>query len=99
MFDGKRYATKGITETIPEYLQNLLWYMIEIMDVPQKDHLQLFKLKEINDNGKVRQKITHIQEQPAYRKEHIITVKGAVNAKVYVIDDGDHSTMLLPEEY
>lgn len=99
MFDGKRYVTKGVSETIPTYLQNILWYIIETVDVQEKDCLQVFKLEEINDNGKTKQKITHVQEQPAYRMEHIITVKEAINAKIYVIEDGDHSTMLLPEEY
>lgn len=99
MFDGKRYVTKGVSETIPAYLQNILWYIIETMDVPNVDYLQVFKLEEINDNGKSKQKITHSQERPEYSKEYIITTNEAISSKVYVIDDGDHSTMLLAEEY
>ena len=44
-FAGKHYVTKGVTETIPVYLQNNLWYIFEIMDVSEKDCLQVFKLE------------------------------------------------------
>ena len=49
------------------------------------------------DNGK--QKIVHEQEIPEFRQEYILPADTPINAKVYVIDDGDHSTMLLAEEY
>ncbi|MGN0604624.1 MAG: DUF960 family protein [Oscillospiraceae bacterium] len=37
--------------------------------------------------------------QPQYRKEYQFCTETNVTAKVYVIDDGDHCTMLLAEEY
>ena len=41
-----------------------------------------------------------LSEQPEYRMEYLLpTISNPVTAKVYVIDDGDHSTMLLAEEY
>lgn len=99
MFDGKPYITQGVAHNIPEYLQNLLWYIIEIMDVPQKDHLQVFELQEVIIEGKIKQRILHTQECPPYRKEHHIPVQKAVSAKVFAIDDSDHFTLLLAEEY
>ena len=98
MFDGKRYTTNGVIDKIPSYLQNVLWYMVEILPEP-KDYFQVFELEEFNYINKVKQKITHIQENPEYKKEHIIPVYSAVKCKVYIIDDGDHSTMLMAEEY
>ena len=43
--------------------------------------------------------IVHEQEQQPYRYELDVPCDDAVNAKVFVIDDLTHSTMLLAEEY
>ena len=43
--------------------------------------------------------ITHSQEQPPYSYEMDMPCEDAVNAKIFVIDDQTHSTMLLAEEY
>jgi Staphylococcal protein of unknown function (DUF960) len=99
MFKGKRYLTKGVQEEIPQYLQNLIWYMIEIMQVPQKDYLQVFELDCITKDERIKQQIVHSQEQPSYRTEEIITCQKAIRAKIYVIDESDHCTMLLANEY
>ncbi len=50
-----------------------------------------------SENGE--QKIIHEQEQPDYRKEYIVSADCSIDAKIFVIDAGDHSTMLLAEEY
>ncbi len=95
MFDNKRFLTCGVQAEISAELQQLMWMLIDTLPV-EKDHLQVFKL--VPDNGK--QKIIHSQEQPEYRKEFVFESAGyIVSAKVYIIDDGDHSTMLLAEEY
>ena len=72
-----------------------LWQCIDAMP-PPKDYLQVFRLS-VSDKG--TQRIVHEQEEPEYRKEYDIQVDTPINAKVYVIDDGDHCTMLLAEEY
>ena len=41
----------------------------------------------------------HEQEQPTYRYELDVPCDDAVDAKVFIIDDLTHSTMLLAEEY
>jgi len=50
-----------------------------------------------SENGK--QKITHTQEVPEYKKEYIFNTGTVITAKIFVIDDKTHSTMLLAEEY
>ena len=90
----KRYITKGAQSEIPIELQIFMWNCIDSMPEP-KDYLQVFRLSL--SEGK--QKIVHEQEQPEYKKEYTLNDETPVTAKVYVIDDGDHSTMLLAEEY
>ncbi len=95
MFKNSHYATRGINAEIPLALQLILWKMIDDMEVARKDYLQVFTLS--TENG--AQKIIHEQEQPDYRKEYVFSGDCSANAKIFVIDDGDHSTMLLAEEY
>ena len=62
------------------------------------DYLQVFKLRKISDEIIIE----HTQEEPEYKASHRFKLGyldlGEVN-KVYVIDSGEYSTMLLPEEY
>jgi len=99
MFENDRYITNGVKFNVPLYLQNLIWFLIETMDVEIKDYLQVFELEEIIENQETKQKIIHIQELPEYRKEHVISGSTTITTKLFVIDDGDHSTLLLAEEY
>lgn len=95
MFNGKRFTTRGISEKVPLVLQVIMWNMIDTMDTV-KDYLQVFELSE--ENGK--QKIIHSQEQPSYKKEYLFnTGTPFLNAKIFVIDDETHSTMLFNYEY
>ncbi|MGN0679813.1 MAG: DUF960 family protein, partial [Oscillospiraceae bacterium] len=72
-----------------------LWGLIDSMEVAEKDYLQVFLLSD--ENGK--QKIIHEQEQPEYRKEYLFPSDTPITAKIFVIDDETHTTMLLSEEY
>ena len=95
MFKNSRYATRNIMTDIPTELQFILWTMVDSLKI-EKDYLQVFRLS--NEGGK--QKIVHSQEQPDYQKEYMIdSASEPVTAKIYIIDDGDHSTMLFAEEY
>ncbi len=90
-----RYLTRGVDESIPLELQMFMWEAIDRMPEP-KDYLQVFKLAEQN----CLQVIHHTAEQPEFDMTYILpTVTKAVTAKVYIIDDGDHCTMLLASEY
>lgn len=95
MFSSKRYFTRGVQAAIPFDLQMFMWFLVTILPEP-KDHLQVFRLS-VSEKG--NQHIVHEQEVPAYSREYEVQTDTPVNAKVYVIDDGDHSTILLAEEY
>lgn len=94
-FTGQRYLTRGVQSEIPVELQLFMWALITQLPEP-KDYLQVFRLS-VSDDG--TQHIIHEQEVPAYSREYDVQTDNPVSAKVYVIDDGDHCTMLLAEEY
>lgn len=71
-----------------------MWELINQMPV-DKDYLQVFSLSENNN----RQSIVHTQEVPEYKKEYQLKTGTFFSGKIFVIDDGDHSTMMLAEEY
>ena len=97
MFQNKRFLTRGVQAKIPVELQLFLWNCIDQLP-EERDYFQVFKLDV--SNGK--QHIHHFSEQPEYSKEYMIDLANTekpITAKVHVIDDIDHSTMLLAEEY
>ncbi|MDT8716231.1 hypothetical protein IAI10_06145 [Clostridium sp. 19966] len=58
-----------------------------------------FQLSEITQDGVKKQKIIHFQEKLEFKEEFIITAKDTINAKIYIIDYGNYSIMLLASEY
>ena len=94
MFQNKRFLTRGAQSEIPIELQLFLWHCIDQLP-EERDYFQVFKL----DVSHGKQHIHHVSEQPEYSKEYQISTEKPIAAKVYVIDDIDHSTMLLAEEY
>lgn len=100
MFTNKRYITCGIANEIPDEIQLVLWIMIDNLRRSihsEPDYLQVFWLS--NQDGK--QKIIHSQGQPEYRNDILVALlcQPVEKAKIFVIDDGRHSTMMLAEEY
>ena len=96
MFENGRYMTRGVAAEIPFEQQALMWAMIDVRSLAKKlDYLQVFRLSV--ENGS--QKITHSQEKPRYKNEVFTLVETPVTAKIFVLDDGDHSTMMLASEY
>lgn len=94
-FKNDRFITKGVDLAVSPLLQLFMWHLIDAMP-PPKDYLQVFK--SAIENG--QQKITHIQEEPAYIREYLLrTDSPFFVGKIYVIDNGQYSTMLLAEEY
>ncbi len=89
-----RYLTRGVDAEIPLELQILMWQAVDEMPEP-KDYLQVFNLSE--ENG--LQVIQHISEQPEFEMTYITQTDKPVTQKIYIIDDGEHCTMLLAEEY
>ena len=100
-FTGNRYATIGIQTEIPLELQIILWGMIDdnIRTGLKMDYLQVFELSATYKNGERVQEINHRQEQPRRRKTITINHDNPISAKIFVIDDVTHSTMLLSNEY
>lgn len=94
MFDNPRYLTKGVNQSISLELQIFMWSCIDNLKV-EKDYLQVFNLSVVNGI----QRVEHKQEVPEYQNTYSILVANPVDAKIFVIDDGEYSTMLLAEEY
>ena len=95
MFENQKFLTRGVQNEIPSWLIDLIWCMVFSMKTEHKDYLQVFTLTKTPTG----QHIVHTQEQPPYRYELDVHCKCAIDAKVYVIDDKTHSTMLLASEY
>ena len=94
MFKNSRYLTKGVQENISLELQIFMWNCIDNLSEP-KDYLQVFNLNVVG----ALQRITHTSENPEYKMEYLIPSEKSIAEKIYIIDDGDHSTMLLANEY
>ena len=101
MFNNERYITRGIASDISEHIQLALWSFIEILKLDKNikvDYLQVFKLRKAEGNN-YNLIITHSQEEPDYKKVYFVKTDDSVDAKIFVIDDGDHSTMMIASEY
>ena len=94
-FNNQRYATRGVADELPIMTQVFLWGLIDTMEIEEQDYLQVFTLSV--ENG--LQKVLHKQEIPEYSAEYLIPSTKPITAKVFVIDDEIHSTMLLASEY
>ena len=95
-----RYITKGINEIVDIRLQIFMWRAIDNLNdkVEKVDYLQVFEIEK--EYGTIT--INHRQEVPKYNEEHIIElcdIEVVGKIKIFVIDSGDYSTMLLAEEY
>ncbi|MFR2797455.1 DUF960 family protein [Romboutsia timonensis] len=96
MFNKERYLTRGVSNEIPLEIQILLWSMIDGLNV-KKDYLQVFEIEPMDVN---LLKIEHRQEVPRYKKEIVVINVGiSSKVKIFVIDDGVYSTMMLSSEY
>lgn len=107
--DKKRYETRGIAEDLEVLYRFILWTLVDSLrdnkDV-QMDYFQVFEFSCDTDDKTLcvsqntyKQRIVHSQEQPEYRVEYEISVETPINGKIFVIDDGDHCTMLWADEY
>ena len=86
--------TAGVNTNVSLPLQLFLWQCINDLKEP-KDYLQVFKCSGYDG----KQKIEHVQEEPEYYKEYQYFTDTLFVGKIFVIDDGEHSTMMLAEEY
>ena len=101
-FSGSRYVTKGVAENFPMELQTALFSAIERMSEKvcgQLDYLQVFEIATEFKGQKKFLHIYHMQECPEAKLEYFIPTDTEVNGRAYMIDDVDHITLLLAEEY
>lgn len=94
MFKNKRYATRGF-DALDERLKIYMFFMIDTMKVEEKDYLQVFDL--YIEGGK--QCIEHRQETPDYKQVVTLDMDVSAEEKIFIIDDGDHTTAMLADEY
>lgn len=96
-----RYVTRGVNEEVDIRLQLIIWSMIDKLKDERNielDYLQFFKLRKEGNKVIIEQS----QEVPEHKETYTIEIEdvGIVNEnKIYVIDSGEYSTMLLPSEY
>jgi len=90
-----RYLTHGVNANIPLAVQLSLWQLYDSIPRGQRDWLQIFQITPEEDHLK----ILHEQEVPEYKRVHRICGVPSFSAKVYIIEDDDHVTMLLADEY
>lgn len=97
-----RFLTQQIADKMPMPLQIFLWTAIEDLqkDGLPLDYLQVFTFKKVADGLYA---IEHTQEQPDRNIVYYVTgndlgVENVVGRKVYIIDDGDYSTIMFAEE-
>jgi len=108
-FGNEKVITKGIDQRLPKELVFILWQLLcghvrdDIFDHRPVDYFQIFELSSGEAPGALT--VKHWQEQPHYCRISTVYLSDTQNirelygVKVYVIDDGTHSTMLFPEEY
>lgn len=96
-----RYVTRGINAEVDIRIQVVLWNMIDKLkskcDI-NIDYLEVFEVEKIE--GMI--KIEHRQEVPSYSQTYMLNgmdIEVASKRKIFVIDDGENSIMMLAEEY
>jgi hypothetical protein len=101
MFESNkpRYMTSAIANELDEEIQKILWSIIEQRRKKNEemDYLQVFELCKEN----AKQKIVNRQEQPPYTNSIQLELKESqpIQKTIWVIDSGEYSTMLFPNEY
>lgn len=101
-FSGERFVTRGVSANFPIGLQLSLFAAIELMREKvggRLDYLQVFNIVTEVKEHKNFLHIYHEQECPKAKLEYIVPTEKEVSGKAYMIDDLDHVTLLLAEEY
>ncbi|WP_242272090.1 DUF960 family protein [Bacillus cereus group sp. BfR-BA-01310] len=95
----RRYATKAVQNIIPLELQQFLWLIIDCRKAAgdRLDYLQVFELQSDHEY----QLVCNIQEYPPLQLEYKFKLnsKEVINCNVWLVDNGEYATMLLPSDY
>ena len=95
MFTNERYLTREVADRVPIDIQLLMWDLVERLE--EKDYLQIF---ELTPKGSEIVEIVHKQEIPEVTSIYKIKnneIKSKM--KLYIIDNGEYSTMMFSHEY
>ncbi|PGS96101.1 hypothetical protein COC98_19085 [Bacillus anthracis] len=101
MFDvnQSRFATKAVQNIIPFELQQFLWLIIDCRKTAEDrlDYLQVFELRSDYEH----QRVYNTQEYPSLQLEYKFKLnsKEMINCNVWLVDNGEYATMLLPSDY
>lgn len=101
-FSGKCFVTRGVSDNFSIELQLSLFAAIERMREKvggELDYLQIFRIVSEKKGNKKFLHIYHEQECPEAKLKYIVPTEKEVSGKAYMIDDLDHVTLLLAEEY
>ncbi|MEW9122023.1 MAG: DUF960 family protein [Thermotaleaceae bacterium] len=98
--EKNRFVTRSVDSEVPIEIQVLIWNFIDELKEKRQlemDYLQVFQLK-VQDGVQV---IINTQEERL--KEDCIKVtlskSQMLTTRIWVIDDGNYSTMLFPSDY
>ena len=95
MFTNERYLTREVAERVPIDIQLLMWDLVERIE--EKDYLQIF---ELIPKGSEIVEIIHKQEIPEVTSIYEMENNEIKNKmKLYIIDNGEYSTMMFSHEY
>lgn len=95
MFTNERYLTREVVERVPIDIQLLMWDLVEKLE--ERDYLQIF---ELTPKGSEIVEIVHKQEIPEVTSIYKIKNNEVKNKmKLYIIDNGEYSTMMFSHEY
>lgn len=90
-----RYITCGIRPPFHRGCKRACGICATAWKYPSGATCKFFQLSYDGD----RQRIEHEQEQREYKRVVVIPGELPIDAKVYIIEDPDHLTMLLADEY
>jgi hypothetical protein len=94
----QKYVTAGVCDKISPLTQMMIWQLASTVPC-QADYLQVFRLNPGVKNGRAVQIVRQSQEVPEFQRSLSFYCEEAVTAKLFMIDDGDHITLLLASEY
>lgn len=95
MFTNERYLTREVANQVPIDIQILMWDLVERLE--EKDYLQIFELIPI---GSEIVELIHKQEIPETTSIYKIKNTEIKNQmKLYIIDNGEYSTLMFSHEF
>lgn len=102
MFDNKRYITRGINAKVPLSIQIIIWQMIDDLRMTKKniDYLQKFKVESSDRYLKIVQSSSEPKFENTFEFPlgSVETGENKHFYTVWVLDDGEQSVMMFPEE-